>query len=99
MIKKKQETDELVETENMGYLANINGKTRPNHTESNGWNNLITLIAFLGIFRFIVINFLEFGWLVEIPFSRLSIKDFLYIFTVLALNLGRISFFFPSFKT
>lgn len=68
--------------------------------EVNGWGNLITLVAFMGIFRFILVNLVELGWLVEIPLSSYTLKDCRRLGIVFCLNVLRsvICFYVVQFK-
>lgn len=66
----------------------------------NGWNNLVILIAFMGVFRFILVNIIELGWLVKIPLSSYTLKDCGKAGLVFGLNILRsvICFYMSRFK-
>ena len=65
-----------------------------NTEESNGWGNLIVLVAFMGVFRFILINFVELGWLVEIPCSKFILEEYIWFFVFILLNISRLFLFY-----
>lgn len=85
-------------------LQNSDAANRPSEyspadlsPETNGWNNLIALVAFLGCFRFILVNIVELGWLVQIPFCKLTLKELIWIvFYVLFYSIRILAFYLIS---
>lgn len=61
----------------------------PRRFGTNGWNNMIALIALIGVVRFVLTNILELGWLVEIPLSSYTLEDYAGVAIVFGLNVLR----------
>lgn len=100
---KKEKADRIHKNNELENLSNLadnvqtgsHGIQSKNEAVNNeGWNNLIRLIAFMGVFRFILVNFVELGWLVEIPGYNLTSKELFYTFLIIILKIVRYVFFY-----
>lgn len=56
---------------------------------NHGWSNLIFLIAFFSVFRFLFINILQFGFRAMFPFLKYTIKTYLLVFLFVFINFMR----------
>ncbi|KAI4290882.1 diacylglycerol O-acyltransferase 1 [Pancytospora philotis] len=59
-----------------------------------GWINLVTIIALLSVARSIVLNIMEYGFIIESPLAQLKWADTLYFLVVFALNATRACLFY-----
>jgi diacylglycerol O-acyltransferase 1 len=54
-----------------------------NATPPNGINNLIIIISILSILRFLIEDYREFGWIMSIPLSEITIEDLNFFFSTM----------------
>jgi MBOAT, membrane-bound O-acyltransferase family len=70
-------------------LARHNKQEENDNERDNGWYNLLSIVTLLSILRHIVTNFQQYGLVMEIPLSRIYLKDSLWVFLVILLNFVR----------
>lgn len=51
-----------------------------------GWNNLVAIIAVLSVLRSVILNILDYGFIMEIPLSKLQVKDIFKFSAFIILN-------------
>lgn len=77
MLRHRSQTDKT-----LGSIARITASS-PGRSEAipftmqknSGWHNLITIVAGLSILRYIILNLMEFGFIMKMPLSDINFVD------------------------
>lgn len=54
--------------------------------KNEGWYNLVAIVSALAVMRYLILNLIEFGFIMEVPLSQINLKDTVYFCLFFILN-------------